>query len=221
MAKQPVAKVVARSRAKRTCCSWWPGLCRVTNVTRHTWQENPVPLQVWVCPQDTNNCPPRREANGWPTGPVRLCSSVRMQELHRPPPSPSKASGPYRILAMYICDRLQWLELGQKGWLKQPLAKVVTDHEQRGPMVADDQWSCLCHQYKVTSLTGHPSSRSMGATPVMWTAAPRGRKQTVDPLDQWDFVVVWECRSFTISHFSALRQRIYSMPFHMTSTVLF
>ncbi len=38
---------------------------------------------VWVHPRDANRCPHRREANCWPTGSVRLCSSVRTQELHK------------------------------------------------------------------------------------------------------------------------------------------
>jgi hypothetical protein len=43
-----------------------------------------IPVQeVWVHPRDANCCPPRREANSWPTGPVRLCSGVRMQEIHK------------------------------------------------------------------------------------------------------------------------------------------
>ncbi len=37
---------------------------------------------MWVHPQDANLCLPKQEANGWPTGPVRLCGGVRMQELH-------------------------------------------------------------------------------------------------------------------------------------------
>ncbi len=37
---------------------------------------------MWVHPRDTNRCPPKQEANGWPAGPVRLWSGLRTQELH-------------------------------------------------------------------------------------------------------------------------------------------
>ncbi len=33
-------------------------------------------------PGHTNHWPPSREANGWPTGPVRLCIGVKLQDLH-------------------------------------------------------------------------------------------------------------------------------------------
>ncbi len=54
---------------------------RVTNAADNANRRIPVP-ESWVHPRDVNRCPPGREAIGWPTGPVRLCSSVRMQELH-------------------------------------------------------------------------------------------------------------------------------------------
>jgi hypothetical protein len=44
---------------------------------RRGHQEIPVP-EVWV-----HTAAARQEANGSPTGPVRLCSGVRMQKLHK------------------------------------------------------------------------------------------------------------------------------------------
>jgi hypothetical protein len=69
--------------------------------------------------------PPRREENGCATG----------------FPPPSKASGPNWILAVCginLCPAV--MELGQEGWLKQPVAKV------RRPIVAGDHGSCQGHQ---------------------------------------------------------------------------
>jgi hypothetical protein len=71
-----------------------------------------------------------------------------MQELHRtPPPSPSKGSEPYGILA--VCRINLWpavrMELGQEGWLQQPVDKV------RGPIVAGDQGSRRDHQCTTTT----------------------------------------------------------------------
>ncbi len=62
------------------------------------------------------------------------------------------------------------MELGQEGWLNQPVAKV------RGPIMACDQGSHQGHQCSETSLTGDPSSRSVGASlgreplPPRWEA---------------------------------------------------
>jgi hypothetical protein len=49
------------------------------------------------------------------------------------------------------------MELGQEGWQKQPVDKVITNCEQRGPIVASDQGSCRAHQCSEVSLTGDPS----------------------------------------------------------------
>jgi hypothetical protein len=46
-------------------------------------------------------------------------------------------------------------------------------------------------------ITGESQFQMCGCIPRMQTADPLGWKQTIDPLDQWDCVVVWECRSST------------------------
>jgi hypothetical protein len=56
------------------------------------------------------------------------------------------------------------MELGQEWWLKQPVAKVIANREQRGPIVAGDQGSRRGHQCSETSLTGDPSSSRVGAS---------------------------------------------------------
>jgi hypothetical protein len=58
------------------------------------------------------------------------------------------------------------MELGQEGWLKQPVAKA------RGPIMASDQESRQGHQCSEIMLIGDPSSRSVGASPGR-TAAPQ------------------------------------------------
>ncbi len=50
---------------------WWP--------RRDPWS----PATIGPLWSRSNRCPPRREANGWPIGPVRLCIGVRMQELRK------------------------------------------------------------------------------------------------------------------------------------------
>ncbi len=57
-----------------------------------------------------------------------------------------------------VWERLQRLELGQEGWLKQPVANVIANHEQRRPIMAGDQGSHQGHQYSKTLLTGEPGS---------------------------------------------------------------
>jgi hypothetical protein len=69
---------------------------------------------------------------------------------------------------------------------KQPVAKVVANREQRGPIVASDQGSYRGHQCSEISLTEDPSPWSASGPPGVQTAAPLGGKQMVDPLDQWD-----------------------------------
>ncbi len=107
-----------------------------------------------------------------------------MLRLHRaspPPPSPSNGSGPYGILVVF-CINL-WpamrMELGQEGWLKQPVAEV------RGPIMAGDQGSRQGHQCSETSLTGESQFQKCECIPRTQTA---GWKQIVDPLDQWNCV---------------------------------
>ncbi len=51
---------------------------------------------MWVHPQNVNRSPPRWEANGWPTVPLRLCIGVMLLCFHRaaPPLPPSNLTGP-------------------------------------------------------------------------------------------------------------------------------
>ncbi len=69
-------------------------------------------------------------------------------------------------------------------WLKQPLAKVIINRDQRGPIIADDQGSRRGHQRSEISLTGDLSYRNVGAPPGRKIASLLGRKQMVNPLDQ-------------------------------------
>jgi hypothetical protein len=92
-----------------------------------------------------------------------------MQELHRAlPPLPSKGSGPYGILA--VCRINVWpvviMELGQEGWLKQPVAKV------RGPILASNQGSPI--QFSEMSLTGESQFQKCGCIPGTQTTATLG-----------------------------------------------
>ncbi len=57
------------------------------------------------------------------------------------------------------------MELGQEGWLKQPVAMVAANCEQRGPIMAGDQGSFRGYQCSKTSLTGDPSSMHVSAPP--------------------------------------------------------
>jgi hypothetical protein len=52
--------------------------------------------------------------------------------------------------------------------------------------------------YSTVKRHGDPSSRSVGATPRCKPTAPPGRKQTVDPLDQWDCVLEWGCSASSV-----------------------
>jgi hypothetical protein len=83
--------------------------------------------------------------------------------------------GSYGILA--VCCINLWpavrMELGQQGWLKQPVAKV------RGTIVAGDQGSRRGHH-----CSSNPSSKEWVARPGGQTAAPCGGKQMISPLDQ-------------------------------------
>jgi hypothetical protein len=90
-----------------------------------------------------------------------------LQGLHKaPPPFPTNVYWPYEILA--VCRNNLWpvvrMELGQEGRLKQPVAKAITNREQRGPIVAGGHGSRQGHQCNETSLTGNPSSRRVGAS---------------------------------------------------------
>jgi hypothetical protein len=134
--------------------------------------------------------PPRREANGWPTGAVRMCGGVRIQGSIRPPPPPSNRYGPYGILV--VCRHNLWptvrMELGQDGWLKQPAAKIFA----RTTSKEDLSWPVIRdyiggHQCSGTLLTGDPSSRNVGAPlgcELLPPPPPPRWEQTVDPLDQ-------------------------------------
>ncbi len=67
------------------------------------------------------------------------------------------------------------------------------------------------HQCSKPSLTGETRFHcEYGCILGMRTAAPRGGKQTVDPLDQWDCVLEWNCRASTISKFLVPRLHIYA-----------
>ncbi len=60
--------------------------CRIISkelLRNSTNKKNLVPLWEWVHPRDAKRWPRRRESNGWPTGPVRLCIGVKLQGLHR------------------------------------------------------------------------------------------------------------------------------------------
>jgi hypothetical protein len=121
--------------------------CSKTALTGETWFH----CESGCIPGDANRWLPRQEANSSPTGPVILCSGKRMQEASQDsPPPPSNSYTPYRIQA--VCRNNLWtplrIELGQEGWLKQPVAKV------RGPILACDQGSRRGHQCSETALTG-------------------------------------------------------------------
>jgi hypothetical protein len=88
-----------------------------------------------------------------------------MQGLHSAPPS-INGYEPYGILA--VCCHNLWpvlkMELGQEGWLKHPVAKVikktVSKEDLLWPVIRDHVSVFLCSK---TSITGNPSSRSLGA----------------------------------------------------------
>jgi hypothetical protein len=105
---------------------------------------------------------------------VRLCSGVRMQELHTAPP-PSKSSGPYEILAIGRINLrpVVRMELGQERWLKQAVVKV------RGPIVASDQGSCQGHHCSETIIIGKSQFQKYGCIPRTQPIDPLGGKQTV------------------------------------------
>jgi hypothetical protein len=115
------------------------------------------------------------------------CEKCRSSTGLPPLPPHSNRYGPYGILV--VCRINLWpavrMELGQEGWLKQPVAKI------RGPIMAGDQGSRRGHHCSKTVLTGNHGFKVWVAPPGQ-TAAPCGGKQTVSPLDQWDMVAVWE-----------------------------
>jgi hypothetical protein len=88
-------------------------------------------------------------------------TTLVMGQLANPTPPPCYRYGPYGILA--VCHINLWpvvrMELGQEGWLKQPVSKV------RGPIVAGDQRSRRGHHCREIVLTGNLSSK-------VWVAPP-------------------------------------------------
>jgi hypothetical protein len=105
-------------------------------------------------------CGGKQTVSHWTSETWWKCEKRR--ELPRaPPPPPSNGYGPYWILT--VCRINLWpavrMELGQEGWLNQPVAKI------RGPIMAGDQGSHRGHHYSETALTGNPSSR-------VWVAPP-------------------------------------------------
>ncbi len=116
-----------------------------------------------------------------------------MQGLHRAPPC-SNVYGPYRMIV--VCCYDLWpavkMELGQKGWLKKPVAKVIAKTASKEdlwwPVIRDHVRVFLCSE---TSLTGNPSSRCLGTPPGGGGSnVPLGGKQMDHPLYQQDCVVV-------------------------------
>ncbi len=67
----------------------------------------------FVHSRDTNRWPPRWEANGWPTGPVRLCSGVKLQGLRRAPPPQQLDQGSNPSLCCKEEEDLQGVEWNQ------------------------------------------------------------------------------------------------------------
>jgi hypothetical protein len=69
------------SLAERTYRGRWSGITS-GSLTQWDIANRRSQFQECGCIPRAYRCPPRQEANGWPTGPTRLYSGVRMQELH-------------------------------------------------------------------------------------------------------------------------------------------
>jgi hypothetical protein len=98
-----------------------------------------------------------------------------MQEFHR--------YGPYGILG--VCRINLWpvvkMELGQEGWLNQPVAEV------KGPIVAGDQGYCRGHHGSETVLTGNLSSK-------VWVAPPG--HEPLPPVAESQRLVHWTSKTW-------------------------
>ncbi len=123
--------------------------CSKTALTGETWFHC-----EFKHPQDANGWPPRREANRWPTGPLRLCIGVKLQGLHRASPSKFTRALTVHCVARRrrtckewnriregMCDH-SWLFTSSSQSLVQ-LSIVGVRHEALGEAI--DQ-SCLGHQ---------------------------------------------------------------------------
>jgi hypothetical protein len=140
---------------------------------------------VWVAPLGRELLPPVAGSKWlvhWTSETWWKCEKCR-RSTGLPP---SNGYGTYGILA--VCRINLWpavrMELGEEGWLKQLVAKVI------------GSWPVIRDQVGVTTVVRRHLQaipfQSVGCTPRARTAAPFGGKQTVSPLDQWDMVKVWE-----------------------------
>ncbi len=157
------AKILERVSSKTVfpahffCCT-----CSKTSRT-----EDPFSISVDASPGWI--AAPRGEANGWPTGPVRLCSGIRNAGAAQgtPPLPPRNRYGPHGILL--VCCQNLWptvrMKLGHEGWLKQPVTKVMVKIASK----EDLSWWVIRDHVKDTNVA---SSRSVGASPGHKTLPP-------------------------------------------------